>query len=101
RHTRFSRDWSSDVCSSDLFFTFRPRKGQRSWLDAHNATAVLALPFHFMITYSGLLLFMYMLMPWGVSSAYQGDMQAYFSEAGNRDRKGVVQGKGVHAAWQR
>src|SRR5690606_21407077 len=21
RHTRFSRDWSSDVCSSDLFFT--------------------------------------------------------------------------------
>jgi len=66
------------------FFTFRPRKGQRSWLDAHNATAVLALPFHFMITYSGLLLFMYMLMPWGVNSAYQGDMQAYFSEAGNR-----------------
>ena len=26
------------------FFTFRPKKGQRSWLDAHNATAVLALP---------------------------------------------------------
>src|SRR5690606_21486117 len=22
RHTRFSRDWSSDVCSSDLFFKF-------------------------------------------------------------------------------
>src|SRR5690606_40296044 len=22
RHTRFSRDWSSDVCSSDLFFSF-------------------------------------------------------------------------------
>src|SRR5690606_39985405 len=21
RHTRFSRDWSSDVCSSDLYFT--------------------------------------------------------------------------------
>src|SRR5690606_39422080 len=21
RHTRFSRDWSSDVCSSDLFYT--------------------------------------------------------------------------------
>src|SRR5690606_40411105 len=21
RHTRFSRDWSSDVCSSDLFFS--------------------------------------------------------------------------------
>src|SRR5690606_40662921 len=22
RHTRFSRDWSSDVCSSDLFFSY-------------------------------------------------------------------------------
>ena len=35
------------------FFTFRAGKGQRSWLDAHNATAVLALPFHIMITFSG------------------------------------------------
>lgn len=83
------------------FFTFRPRKGQRSWLDAHNATAVLALPFHFMITYSGLLLFMYMLMPWGVSSAYQGDMQAYFSEAGNRrgaPERGAERSAGVPVA---
>src|SRR5690606_40949439 len=24
RHTRFSRDWSSDVCSSDLPFTVNP-----------------------------------------------------------------------------
>src|SRR5207302_4981405 len=24
RHTRFSRDWSSDVCSSDLFVTLDP-----------------------------------------------------------------------------
>lgn len=28
------------------FFTFRPAKGQRSWLDGHNATGVLAMPFH-------------------------------------------------------
>ena len=34
-------------------FTFRPGKGQRSWLDAHNATAVLGLPFLFMIGYTG------------------------------------------------
>ncbi|KIY40308.1 membrane protein [Pseudomonas sp. 10-1B] len=66
------------------FFTFRPRKGQRSWLDAHNATAVLALPFHFMITYSGLLLLMFMLMPWGLDSAYQGNRQGFFNEAGGR-----------------
>ncbi|GAA4323563.1 PepSY-associated TM helix domain-containing protein [Pigmentiphaga soli] len=62
------------------FFTFRPGKGQRSWLDAHNATAVLALPFHLMITFSGLLLLMYMLMPWGIQAGYQGDMQAYAAE---------------------
>ncbi|THU05114.1 PepSY domain-containing protein [Lampropedia puyangensis] len=62
------------------FFTFRPRKGQRSWLDAHNATAVLALPFHIMITFSGLLLFANMLMPWPTDAAYRGDRTAYFSE---------------------
>ena len=39
------------------FFTFRPAKGQRSWLDAHNAVAVLTLPFQFMIAYTGLAFF--------------------------------------------
>lgn len=53
------------------FFTFRSGKGQRSWLDAHNATAVLALPFHIMITFSGLLLLMFMLMPWGIEQIYE------------------------------
>lgn len=62
------------------FFTFRPGKGQRSWLDAHNATAILALPFHFMITYSGLLLFMVMLMPWGIDAAYNGDRRAFYDQ---------------------
>src|SRR5690606_39814938 len=28
RHTRFSRDWSSDVCSSDLNFPFEPTQKQ-------------------------------------------------------------------------
>lgn len=67
------------------FFTFRPGKSQRAWLDAHNATAVLALPFHLMITYSGLLLFMYMLMPWGMQSVYQNDTRRFFSELFPRD----------------
>ena len=53
------------------FFTFRPGKGQRSWLDAHNATAVFALPFHLMITFSGLLLLLFTLMPWGVERIYE------------------------------
>ncbi|MCJ2036377.1 PepSY-associated TM helix domain-containing protein, partial [Methylobacterium sp. J-068] len=37
------------------FFTFRRDKAaQRGWLDAHNVTGVLALPFHLMITYTGI-----------------------------------------------
>jgi hypothetical protein len=46
------------------FFTFRRNKGTRSWMDAHIFTAVLALPFHLMITYSGLVLLMMVLLPW-------------------------------------
>lgn len=64
------------------FFTFRRRKGQRSWMDAHNALAVLSLPFHFMITYSGLLLLMFLLMPWGIDAAYNGDTRAFFADRG-------------------
>src|SRR5690606_41018325 len=30
RHTRFSRDWSSDVCSSDLFGLLRPELNTNS-----------------------------------------------------------------------
>ncbi|TWA85703.1 putative iron-regulated membrane protein [Azospirillum brasilense] len=66
-------------------FTFRPEKAAlRSWMDGHVAAAVLALPFHLMITYSGLLLFMTMLMPWAVDLAYDGNRQAYFAESGFR-----------------
>jgi len=52
------------------FFTLRRAKGQRSWLDGHNATAVLGLPFHLMITYTGLVTLMAMLMPWAMIANY-------------------------------
>jgi len=45
------------------FFTLRLGKGQRSWLDSHNMTSVLALPFMLMITYSGLLFFLIQYSP--------------------------------------
>lgn len=45
------------------FFTFRPGKGQRSWLDAHNLLGVTSLPFHLIVTYSGLLFFVYKFVP--------------------------------------
>ncbi|HMJ15273.1 MAG TPA: PepSY-associated TM helix domain-containing protein [Polyangiaceae bacterium] len=40
------------------FFTFRPQKNsQRSVLDLHNLTGVVALPFHFMFALTGLIIF--------------------------------------------
>jgi len=59
------------------FFTLRRGKGQRSWLDGHNATAVLALPFHLMITYTGLVTLMAMLMPWAVVANYADTEKLY------------------------
>ncbi|PKG85079.1 hypothetical protein CXF85_05595 [Colwellia sp. 75C3] len=44
------------------FFTFRAKKGLPGWLDIHNVLSVIALPFHFMITYSGLLFFLFTYM---------------------------------------
>lgn len=61
------------------FFTFRPGKGQRSWLDGHNALAVLALPFHLMITYTGLVTLMTIYMPWGADGS-SGSRNALFAE---------------------
>jgi len=43
-------------------FTFRAKKGLPGWLDRHNAVSVIALPYHFMITYSGLLFFFFTYM---------------------------------------
>ena len=60
------------------FFTFRPHKGQRSWLDGHNALAVLALPFHLMITYTGLVTLMTIYMPWGADGS-NGSRNALFA----------------------
>lgn len=53
------------------FFMLRFGKGQRSWLDTHNVTAVLALPFHLMITYTGLVTLATLYMPWGIAATYQ------------------------------
>lgn len=52
------------------FFTFRPGKGQRSWLDGHNVLSVAALPFHLMITWSGLIFFLFTYMPVALGTLY-------------------------------
>lgn len=47
-------------------FTFRPEKNtQRSTLDLHNLTGVLALPFHFMFPLTGLIIFAGIYLPVG------------------------------------
>jgi uncharacterized iron-regulated membrane protein len=61
------------------FFTLRFGKGQRSWLDAHNVSAVLTLPFVLMITYTGLVTLASQYMPFGIAARY-ADERAYFSD---------------------
>ncbi|MBN8842075.1 MAG: PepSY domain-containing protein [Sphingomonadales bacterium] len=61
------------------YFTLRLDKGQRSWLDGHNVMAVLALPFHLMITYTGLVTLVFLIMPWAVLTGFP-DSEAFRQE---------------------
>jgi len=79
------------------FFTFRPLKKQRSWLDLHNLLSVLPLPFHLMITYSGLILLMTVTMPGVIASNYGLGKDSYsrfledaFAEEHHLDAAGVA-----------
>jgi uncharacterized iron-regulated membrane protein len=64
------------------FFTFRAdRKPRRLVLDLHNVTGVLGLPFHFLISLSGLVIFFSIYFPSAWKIAYDGDQQAYFADA--------------------
>jgi len=62
------------------FFTFRPGKGQRSWLDFHNISAVMGLPYHAMITYTGIVTLMFMYLPWGIQARYGEDSDRFYAE---------------------
>lgn len=73
------------------FFTFREGKGLRSWLDAHSVLSVFGLPFHVMITYTGLVTLMSLYMPWSVTTGintpalkaqYDAQTQAVIRPAG-------------------
>jgi len=64
------------------FFTFRPRRGQRSWLDMHNLLSVSSLPFLLMITYSGLIFMVTTWMPGIALGSYGFDTQKVQAELG-------------------
>ncbi|MFC3032595.1 PepSY-associated TM helix domain-containing protein [Pseudoalteromonas fenneropenaei] len=66
-------------------FQLRGGKGVRTWLDAHNVSSVLALPFHLMITYTGLITLIFMLFPYPALTQFNGDFRAFF-EAQNPTR---------------
>lgn len=72
------------------FFTFRPRKGQRSWLDFHNLAGVVALPFFLMITYTGLAIFFYVYMPFGIMTKYGSDAGQFYNEIQHGVKPAVV-----------
>jgi len=70
------------------FFTFRPRSGARSWRDAHTTFAVLVLPFHLMITYTGVGILVFFLMPWALFAHYPNP-QGFYAELVSRPHAAV------------
>ena len=62
------------------FFTLRAFKGQRSYLDFHNVSSVIALPFFLTITFTGLAIFFYILLPSGMKKLYPENPFQYFEE---------------------
>jgi len=65
------------------FFTFRPGRGQQSWLDGHTTLAVTVLPFLLVMTWSGLIFSMFVYMPAAQSALYPGyeDLGRFSEEA--------------------
>lgn len=62
------------------FFTIRPWKStQRSTLDLHNITGVVALPFHFVFALTGLIIFAGIFLPVG-ETQLQPQAMAFFEE---------------------
>ncbi|UVE16891.1 PepSY domain-containing protein [Pseudomonas sp. LS44] len=63
------------------FFTLRPNaNGQRAWLDAHNLFGVVGFPFHLVLAYTGVAIFVASYMPAGAQIAYKNDVEHFFSE---------------------
>jgi len=62
------------------FFTLRAFKGQRSYLDFHNVSSVIALPFFLTMTFTGLAIFFYIVLPSGMKKLYPDNPFQYFKE---------------------
>jgi uncharacterized iron-regulated membrane protein len=86
------------------FFLFRPQKHmQRASLDLHNLTGVLALPFHFVITLSGLIIFFAIYFPTSYLAAYPQEKdarQAFNTEAYGQYRRPAAKAPGTLASLE-
>ena len=62
------------------FFTLRTFKGQRSYLDFHNVSSVIALPFFLTITFTGLAILFYLFLPLSIQKTYPKNIFQFFDE---------------------
>jgi uncharacterized iron-regulated membrane protein len=73
------------------FFTFRPRKNfRRATLDFHNLTSVIALPFHFIIPFSGLLILVISYFPWSFAIPFEGNVDKLYEQLSAYDNPKVL-----------
>lgn len=73
------------------FFVLRPSaSAQRSMLDLHNVLGVMALPFHLVMAYTGLVLLYWLYVPAAVQALYHGDAPKFRTEAITQEFKTVV-----------
>ena len=75
------------------FFTLRAFKGQRSYLDFHNVCSVIALPFFLTITFTGLAMFFYLYLPWGMQKLYPENNFQYFKEISTKVSSSIANHK--------
>lgn len=75
------------------FFTLRPKaNGQRAWLDAHNLFGVVGFPFHLVLAYTGVAIFVASYMPAAAQVSYSDNGMEYFGEVmGSFEREEVNQ----------
>jgi uncharacterized iron-regulated membrane protein len=79
-------------------FKFRPGTGPRPWGEAHKIAGVLALPYHVMITYTGLITLMLMYMPAAVDAQYRFDPGGFLYEISPHPGPSAASGRGARLA---
>lgn len=63
------------------FFSFKQDNGVKGWHDSHIVTGVVILPFHLMITYSGLVFFIFFYVSLVPLANYGKDMRMMINES--------------------